>query len=163
VPSLTRPAAAHGYRTLRFADADVSVSLPAGWSQVAEHPPLLTTLTSGDAVIALWRHPARQPPPASASALGAAGARLIQAIDARGSSARVLGWRVARIDGSPAIELTAFEQIAGQPRQVLSTHLFTRSGEAVLEEYAPPAVFRAVRAGVFARVRHSLTITGGQG
>jgi hypothetical protein len=163
VPSLTRPAEAHGYRTLRFADAGISIIAPGGWSVTAERRPLLTAVTSGDAVIALWRYPRRQPPPASATALGAARDSLAAAVRARGRSVHVISSRLARIDGRPAIELSALERIAGHPRRVLSTHLFTGAGEVVLDEYAPPAVFRAIHDRLFARVRRSLTITGGRG
>ncbi|HEY1592330.1 MAG TPA: hypothetical protein VGF81_11095 [Solirubrobacteraceae bacterium] len=163
VPSLTRPAPAHGYRTVHFTDAGVSIASPAGWSPIAERPPLSTAVTSGDAVIALWRYPRRQPPPASPAALGEARASLVAAVRARERSVRVISARTARIDGSPAIELSALETIGGHPRQVLSTHLFTDRGEVVLEEYAPPAIFRAIGGSLFARVRRSLTVTGGNG
>jgi hypothetical protein len=76
---------------------------------------------------------------------------------------RVISARTARIDGRPAIELSALETIDGHPRQVLSTHLFTDGGEVVLEEYAPPPIFRAIGDSLFARVRRSLTVTGGDG
>ena len=163
VPSLTRPAAAHGYRTLRFPNAGVSISAPASWSQVAERRPLLTAVTSGDAVIALWRYPGRRPPTTSSAALAAARGSLLRAIGARNRPVRVLSSTGTLIDGRPAIELSALESIAGHPRQVLSTHLFTGGAEVVLEEYAPPAIFRALRHPLFARVRRSLAVTGGQG
>lgn len=160
VPSLTRPAVARGYRTLRFADAGVSIASPAGWSAIAERPPLLTAVTSGDAVIALWRYRRRQPPPSSPAALREARASLVAAVRARERSVRLISVRTSSIDGSPAVELSALDTIAGHPRRVLSTHLFTGGGEVVLEEYAPPAIFRAIGDSLFARVGRSLTVIG---
>jgi hypothetical protein len=127
----------------------------------AERRPLLSAITSGDAVIALWRYARAQPPPESSAELAEARTSLLHAIRARGRSVRVISSRAIRIDGRPAIELSALERIAGRPRRVLSTHLFTDGGEVVLEEYAPPAVFQTIRDPVFERVRSSLAITGG--
>lgn len=163
VPSLTRPAEPGGYRTLRFPAAGVSISAPASWPMITERPPLLTVVTSGNAVIALWRYPRTEAPPASASALSTARASLFGAVRARQGSVRVINSRTARIDGAPAIEFTAVERIAGLRRQVLSTHLFTARGEVVLEEYAPPALFKSIRRPLFARVRSSLAVIGAQG
>jgi hypothetical protein len=158
VPSLTRPAAPGGFRTLRFPAAGVSIAAPRGWQVIAERPPLLTTVASGDAVIALWRYPRSGPPPNSRTALAAARASLLTAIRARQGTVQVLSSRITRIDGAPAIESDALETIGGAPRQVLSTHVFQPTGEVVLEEYAPPAVLNQIRHPLFARVRRSLAI-----
>jgi len=160
VPSLTQPAAVHGFRTLRFPAAGVSIGVPESWPVIAQRAPLLTVVASGNAVIALWRYPRRGPAPAPASALAAARGSLLRAIRARSGSVRVIGSRIARIGGVPAIELDALERVAGSPRHVLSTHLFRTGGEIVLEEYAPLSLFRSIRGPVFGPVRRSLTLIG---
>ncbi len=60
--------------------------------------------------------------------------------------------------GSPAVVLDATEQIAGQGRRVHSIHLFTPSGELVVEEYAPSDVFHAVDHEVFSPLKRSLAL-----
>jgi hypothetical protein len=138
----------------------VSLSVPRSWSVIPQRAPQLTEVSSGSAVIALWRYRRGEPPPVSARALAAARAALFDAIRTRQRSVRVIGSRLARVDGVQAIEFDALERVGGQLRQVLSTHLFERAGELVLEEYAPPALFKAIRHPVLARVRSSLAITG---
>jgi hypothetical protein len=141
----------------------VSISAPGGWPVIAQRAPLVTLVTSGDAVIALWRYPRPQAPPASAAALSAARDSLFAAVRARQGSVRVISSRLTRIDGAPAIEFNALESIAGRRRQVFSTHVFTAGGEVVLEEYAPPRTFLSLRRPLFARVRSSLAVIGVRG
>src|SRR5438270_13571489 len=76
-PSLTRPAAVHGFRTLRFPAARVSISAPGSWPVIPERAPLVTVVASGDATIALWRYPHRESPP-DAAALAATRASLLR-------------------------------------------------------------------------------------
>jgi hypothetical protein len=161
VPSLARPAATGSFRTLRFPAAGVSFSAPSSWPVIPQQAPLVTVVASGNAVIALWRYPRSDSPPASASLLGAARTALFAAVRAQQGSVRVIGSRTTRIGGAPAIEFDASERIGGQPRRVLSTHVFAGGAEVVLEEYAPPGVFPRLRHAVFARVRHSLTVLAG--
>lgn len=158
VPSLTRPGAAGGFRTLRFPATGVSFSAPRNWQVIPQRPPLVTVVASGNAVIALWRYPRGGPAPGSASLLAAARAALFAAIHSRQGSVSVIGSRTTRIGAAPAIEFDATELIGGRSRRVLSTHVFEGGDEVVLEEYAPPAVFPKLRHAVFARVRHSLAV-----
>lgn len=158
VPSLTRPAPPGGYRTLQFPAAGVSIAAPRSWRVIPAHPPLLTTVASGAAVIALWRYPRTAPPPDTGAALAAARASLLRAVHARQANVQILSSRITRIDGAPAIEFTALETIGGMARQVLSTHVFQPAGEVVLEEYAPPSLLSQIRHPLFARVRSSLSL-----
>ncbi len=160
VPSLTRTAPPAGFRTLQFPSGGVSIAAPRSWQAIPQRPPLLVTVASGDAVIALWRYPRSSPPPSSREALAAARASLLNAIRARQRTIRVVNSRITRIDGAPTIEFNALETIGGAQRQVLSTHVFQPTGEVVLEEYAPPAVMSRIRHPLFAQVRRSLAIAG---
>lgn len=158
VPSLSQPAPVQRYRTLAFPAAGAAFRAPAGWPVLAEHPPLVAVIASGVAVIALWRYHRSQPLTTSAAALAAARAALLRAIRQRQPSIRVLGARLTRVDGAPAIQVDALERVGASPRRVLSTHVFTGRGELVLDEYAPTALFRGIAYPVFARVRASLTL-----
>ena len=62
------------------------------------------------------------------------------------------------VDGARALRLDAQERVAGQLRQVTSTHVYVNGAELVLDEYAPPAQFAAVARDVFDPVRRSLTL-----
>jgi hypothetical protein len=163
VPSLNRPAAARHFHVLRFPGAGLAISAPAGWPVTPQRAPLLTVVASGNAVIALWRYPRREPIGASAASLAAARASLLRAIRARERSARVLDARITHLDRVPAIEIDALERVAGSLRRVLSTHVYAGRSELVLEEYAPPMLFSTIGVPVFARVRGSLTIAGATG
>jgi hypothetical protein len=163
VPAPTRPAVVGGFRTLTFPANGVSVSVPRSWAVIPQRALQLAEVASGRAVIALWRYPRAEVPPASAAALATARAALFNAVRTRQPSVRIVGSRLARIEGAPVIEFDAVERIGGQLRQVLSTHLFEPGGELVLEEYAPPGLFTAIRHSVLARVRASLAIMGPAG
>ncbi|HEY2161434.1 MAG TPA: hypothetical protein VGH24_09020 [Solirubrobacteraceae bacterium] len=158
VPSLTRPAAPDGFRTLRFPSAGVSFSSPRSWPSIPQRVPMVAVVASGSAVISLWRYARVAPPPSSSALLAAARATLFGAIRARQGSVRVVGSRLTRVSGAPAIEFHAVERFGGATRQVLSTHVFAPRSEVVLEEYAPPALFRTLRYPVFAPVRHSFAL-----
>ncbi len=159
VPSLTTPAAPTGFRPLAFPAAGLSLKAPQNWNVTAGHGRLITTVSSGDAVIALWRFPSSGPAPVGAAALRQAAQQLISAARARDPGMRMIASQVTRIGGVPAIELDAVEQIAGHSRQVRSSHLFEPHDEVVLEEYAPPQLFPGVDQAVFVPLRRSLLVT----
>ena len=132
--------------------------MPDRWTVIRERAPLLTAIASGGAVIALWRYLRSEAVPATRTALERARRSLLAAIRASQPGVEVIRSRVLRIDARPAIELNALERIQGALRRVRSTHVFTPSGEVVLEEYAPPNVFHQVDHAVFSPVRRSLRI-----
>jgi hypothetical protein len=159
VPSVTTPAPPTGFRPLSFPAAGLSLQAPRNWSVSTGHGRLITTVSSGQAVIALWRFPSSGPPPADAAALRQAAQQLLGAARARDPRLQVIDTKVTRIGGVPAVELDAVEQIAGQARQVRSSHLFEPRAEVVLEEYAPPQLFAGVDHAVFLPLRRSLLVT----
>jgi hypothetical protein len=159
VPSVSTPAQPTTFRALSFPAAGLSLKAPSNWAVTAGHGRLVTTVSSGAAVIALWRFPSGRPAPAGAAELRQAAQELIKAARARDPSMRLLGSQVTRIGGVPAVELDAVEQIAGQVRQVRSSHLFAARAEVVLEEYAPTRLFPDVDQAVFVPLRRSLLVT----
>jgi hypothetical protein len=85
-PSLLQPAAAGGFRTLSFPPSGVRLRVPQSWTVVAEQPPVVTVVTSGAAVVSVWRYPRTEPLPSVPRALARARAQLISAARARDAS-----------------------------------------------------------------------------
>jgi hypothetical protein len=158
VPDATQPAAPQGFRTLTLSAAGVRLAAPVNWTVAGQRAPLLLTAGSGTALVALWRYARTAGAPAGRSGLRRARRALIAAVRARDRTLQLLGSSLTRVDGARAIELTAIERIAGAVRQVISTHVYVRGAELVLDEYAPPAQFAAVNRAVFSPVRHSLAL-----
>ncbi len=158
VPDPTQPVAPTGFRTLTLAQAGVRMSAPRNWTVSGAGPPLVVTLESGTAVVALWRYPRAAPAPAGR--LGLVGARraLVAAVRRRDPSMRLLGSSLATFGDVSVIVLAALERIGGHPRRVSSTHIYLRGAELVLDEYAPPAQFPSLERTVFARLRRSLAL-----
>lgn len=158
VPSLDRPARPQGFHVLTFPSAGLTLAAPSGWRLIRGRRPLLAVIASGDAVVALWRYPRRQPPPGAAAALGQARDRLVAAVRRRRPRPTLIRSALVRIDLRPAVELDALERIAGHLRRVRSTHVYLPQSEIVLEQYAPPNDFAAVDHEVFSPLRRSILI-----
>jgi hypothetical protein len=152
-----------GFRAVSYADAGASLRAPRHWAAAAARAPLIATLSSGRAVIALWRYPARPAgaPPSGFAALTQAMRSLLGAARARDPGLRVLRSGLTSVDGAGAVELDVLERINGRLRRVRSEHIYLPGGEIVLEEYAPPALFPSVDHTVFSPVRRSLRLLPG--
>jgi hypothetical protein len=158
VPDVNRPAPPAGFRKLTVGSAGISLITPRNWTVSSQTAPLVLTLNSGPAVVALWRLPRTAPPPADRAELAGARRALIAAVRRREHSISHLHATATRVDGARAIRLDAREWIAGRIRRVTSTHVYVDGAELVLDEYAPPGQFAAVARSVFAPVRRSLTL-----
>jgi hypothetical protein len=152
-----RPARPEGFRTLELPSAGVAISVPRNWATARRRAPLLATIASGSAIVALWRHPAQRPPPGNNAQLQLYRIALEHAVDSRGGLERLFGASLERIDGQPAVALDALERLAGATWRVRSIHIYAPGQELVLEERAPPALFAAARAA-FARIAASLRV-----
>ncbi len=158
VPSGSAPAAPQGMHTLRYVAAGVAFQAPRNWSAAQQQPPLVAIVSSGAAVVAVWRFPRTRAAPAGGAALAGARARLLASVRAREESLELIRSKLVRVEGAPGIELDAIEQIHGQSRRVRSTHVFVKGGELVLDEYAPVSVFHAVDHAVFSPLKRSLAL-----
>jgi hypothetical protein len=158
VPTVTAPAAPSSFHRLAFRSIGLTLRAPRNWSVGAGKGSLVTTVSSGTAIVALWRYRRTSPAPRGDAALAAARARLLAEARGREPGLRLLRSRIVSVDGVPAVELDAIERIGGRPRRVRSLHVFRRRGELVLEEYAPAGVFRGVDRAVFAPLKRSLTL-----
>jgi hypothetical protein len=158
VPSATLPSPPHGFRTLSLHEAGVRLAAPRTWTVSGQRSPLLVTVESGAAVIAVWRFPRAAPVPSGTRALAALRARLLGAMRARDRTLRVVSTAGLRVAGARAIEVQAIERINGRTRRVSSTHVYLRGEELVLDQYAPTGLFAGVDRSVFGPVRRSLTV-----
>ncbi len=159
VPPVSAPARPGGAQTLSYPAAGVRFTAPSNWAAVPQHSPLVAVVTSGQAVVAVWRYADAAPAPSTPTALAAARDRLIGAARARDPRLKLIRVSTTRADDVPEIELDAIEHIGGRTRRVRSTHLFAYGAEIVLDEYAPPNLFGAVDRQVFIPLRGSLVLS----
>jgi len=158
VPNIDRPAPPAGFRKLTVGAAGVSLITPRNWTVSNQTAPLMLTLNSGPAVVALWRVPRSALPPAGRAGMTATRRELLASVHRRDHSVVQLRATTTRVDGAPAIRLDARERISGQLRRVTSMHIYVDGAELVLDEYAPPGQFASVARSVFSPVRRSLTL-----
>lgn len=141
-----------------FPRVGIDVLVPRNWTESVTELPLAATISSGPAVIALWRYSRSARPPSDRAALAAARRALISAARARDPGLILIRTRLTRIDRSPAVVLDAFERINGRPRRVRSLHIYISGAEIVIEEYAPAAEFHYIDRYVFSPISHSIKL-----
>ena len=149
------PGAPHGQF---FPAAGVRFRAPQNWRIQAGAAPLVATVASGQAVIAVWRYPRAEILPTTKTALRQARTRLIRQARKRDKQLRVVASQLSRVDRRPAIVLVGQEIVAGQVRLVRSTHVFGHGAEIVVDAYAPPATFPLVNQSVFGPLVASLRL-----
>ena len=157
-PSLVQPAVPRGTRTLTYAKARIALQAPANWTVSAQKPPLVATVNSGAAIVAVWRYPRAAPAPETSNALNQTRSALIRSVHAGDPSLRLIRSDLGRLHGAPTIILDATERIAGQERRVRSIHMFGSGEEIVVDEYAPTDIFATVDHVVFSPLGRSLTL-----
>lgn len=158
VPSLSQPSTPTGHRVLGYPSAGLAFEAPSNWAAVSDRGPLVSVVSSGSAVVAIWRYPRHKPSPVGSVALNRARGELIDAARARDAGLQVIHSKLVRLDHRSAIELDAIERIGGQTRRVRSIHVFVRSAEIVLDEYAPIGLFHGVDHAVFSPLKRSLRL-----
>jgi hypothetical protein len=124
--------------------------------------PLVVTLGSGPALIAIWHYPrsVTQVLPIDRAQLGQARTALIAAAGARDRTFRVISSAIIVLHGVPGVELDALETVRGHVRRVRSTHLYLGGGELVVDEFAPEDLFHTVDRGVFSPLLNSVRLVG---
>jgi hypothetical protein len=151
--------APRGLTAVSLPAAGLRLSRPANWRPGASGGPLLATILSGPAVVALWRYERTEKLPADEAALQTARRALIAAARARDRTLRLRSSRTLRVDGQPAVELLATERVGSRRREVRSTHVYAHGAEIVLDAYAPPGDFDRVDRTVFQPLVASLRIS----
>jgi hypothetical protein len=162
-PDTATPLPPQGSARISFPQAGVRFAAPGRWDRAPGQAPLVTTVTSGRATIAVWRFPRAEPLPRTAGDMRRARRGLLGAAKARDPSFRARGTRAMRVGGHRALEVRGGGTIEGQARSLRSLHVFAFGGEIVVDALAPPAAFARVDRQVFRPVLRSLRLTRPQG
>lgn len=135
---------------------------PENWAIEPGAAPLVVTLGSGPALIAIWRYrrSSLQPVPSSIPAVGQARVALLAAARARDPSFRAISSAPNVWGDVLGVEVDALETIRGQRRRVRSAHLYTDGEEVVVDEYAPVDLFHQVDRTVFSPLLKSVRLVG---
>ena len=157
-PDVTGTLKPAGATRVAYPAGGVSLTAPRNWSRLPGSGPLVGTIVSGPAIVAVWRYPRKEPLPSAKSELELAQANLSDAVQARDRSAHVDSTKLVDVNGVKGIQLVATEHISGQLRRVRSTHLFDRRAEIVIDAYAPPGDFARLDDSVFQPLIRSLRL-----
>jgi hypothetical protein len=157
-PDVAAPQPPRGTHLVSWPRSGVSVAIPDNWRAEQGSSPLVASIASGTATVAIWRYWRTEPLPGSAGAFRRAKRELVRAARKRDRTLRVRTARVVRFDGRPALQIVGVETVAGQRRMVRSTHVFRERSEVVVEALAPPAAFGGLARTVFDPLLRSLVI-----
>ena len=157
-PAVTQPSGAFGWITVSMPEHGVSFERPKEWHYTPGKAPLLATLTSGEATIALWRYPRTEPLPETTEQLDVARDALVGAAKERDKTFTASKAKSTRAAHHPAVVIVADETVAGHPRTVRSTHVYGNGGEVVVDAFAPPNVFPMLEDPIFRHVVRSLRV-----
>ena len=158
VPESLRPATPRGVEVVSYPEAGVRFQAPGGWGAQKGKEPLLSTSTSGTAVIALWRYQRTEPLPREDADVDKARERLVEAIKTRDKTFELDSSERTKVDGAPANEVTGTGTIEGQRRRIRSTHVYAKGAELVIDAYAAPDDFDEVDGTAFRPVVESVKI-----
>jgi hypothetical protein len=158
VPDLSAPARPIDFRTLDFRTAGVALTVPMNWLAGGGKASLVSVISSGPAIIALWRYDRPGATIAPPSELASTRDSLLASIRNRDPSFKLIASAVTQVGSAGAVELDGLETIGGHRRRVRSEHIYLNGAELVLDEYAPVALFRLVDHEVFSPVRKSLRL-----
>lgn len=162
-PDVTTPGPPIGTTPVSFPKAGLSFAMPNGWLRTDGQGSLVTTISTGEATIALYRYPRSEALPRTRAELDAALDALVGAAKARDASFTEIKRARLKVDGHPAVQLRGTETVVGRPRTVRSTHVYADGAEIVVDAFAPDRDFRRVDAQVFRGVLRSLQIAKPQG
>lgn len=155
---VSAPQQPRGVHLASYPTAGLTLRIPDNWRAEQGTSPLVTSVASGSATVAVWRYRRKEPLPKSAGAFKTAKLGLMRAAHARDKTLKLLTAKVIHFHGKPALELVGTEAVAGERRMVRSTHIFRERSEVVVEALAPPDVFAALQPTVFGPVLKSLKI-----
>ena len=157
-PDVAVPAHPAGSTPVSFAPAGIRLAAPGGWKVQPGQAPLVATIQSGTAQIAIWRYPRTEPLPKTTAQLHQARDLLLQAAKARDQTFKDSKAVITKVGGHPAIQVRGTETLAGQPRTVRSTHVYAFGGEVVVDAFAPAPVFGQVDSEAFRPLVKSLRL-----
>src|SRR4051812_7031354 len=123
-PEVSLPARPAGTTPVTFDPQGVRFAAPGGWHVQAGTAPLVATVQSGTAQIAVWRYPRTEPLPTTDAQLTQARDLLLQAAKARDQTFKEARTTITKLSGHPAIQVRGTETVSGQARTVRSTHVY---------------------------------------
>ena len=144
----------------KYPKAGMTFKVPANWRRTPGTYPRVTTLSSGEALLAIWAYRRNEPAPPNKAALKSAKTRLVKRIKQRNKRFDVSVSHTRTIAGRPALEVSGVQTIAGVPFKTRSIHIFKRDGEYVFEALAPAKQFNTLEKGVLKPVLASIKLTG---
>lgn len=122
----------------------ISFLVPVGWRFDRGQAPLVATIATGQASIAIWRYPRTEPLPTTDAQLDQALNDLVAAAKARDPTFTEQAREKLEVDGKPAVQLRGTGSVAGQPRTVRSTHVYADGHEVVVDALVPAKDFARV-------------------
>jgi hypothetical protein len=158
-PDVKTPGGPVGTTAARYPKQGITFTAPGGWRLTPGAAPLVATVQTGQATVAVWRYPRGEALPRSQAQLRAARDALLAAAKARDPTFDALKSSTIRVAGAPAVQVRATETIDGHARMVRSTHVYKHGAEVVVDSYAPAKDFRRVDAQVFRPLLRTLRIT----
>jgi hypothetical protein len=160
-PDVDEPQAPKGTRAVDYPSAGLRFKVPRNWARSDGKAPLVATVSSGLATVAIWRYDRSEPLPRRPADLSFARDELVKAAQARDKTLALQSSQVLDVGGIHAVELLGDETIDGAPRRVRSTHLYDRAGKAeiVIDAYAPPERFERVNRKVFTPLLATLQVS----
>jgi hypothetical protein len=144
--------------TMRYPAQGVTFEAPPGWSRRGGSAPLVATVRTGQATVAIWRFQRREPLPETPAQLDGARVAIIKASVQRDPTFEPIKTATTRVAGHPAVQIRARETVAGRRQVVRSTHIFHAGAEVIVDAYADPDSFRGVDAAVFRPLLRSLRL-----
>ena len=157
-PDVSTVARPSGTTPIAFDAQGIRFAAPGGWHVRDGQAPLVATVQSGPAQIAVWRYPRTEPLPATKAQLTQARDLLLQAAKARDATFKADRTAITKVGGHPAVQVRGTETVAGQPRSVRSTHVYAGGGEVVVDAFAPANVFGQADRDAFRPLVRSLEV-----
>jgi hypothetical protein len=157
-PDVSAPVHPVGTTPASFDNQGVRFGVPGGWHLRGGAAPLVATVQSGTATIAVWRYPRTEPLPKTKAQLTQARDLLLQTAKARDQTFKEVKTAITKLGSHPAIQVRGTETISGQARSVRSTHVYAFGAEIVVDAFAPAAVFGRVDSEVFRPLLRSLRL-----
>lgn len=158
-PDVTTPGKSLGAVPTNVPAQGIAFDAPGGWNVDLGESPLVATVATGQATVAVWRYLRTEKLPKSKLELEAAKEALLKAAKQRDPTFEEIKSVATEIAGLPAVQIRARETISGQPRVVRSSHVYAFGAEIVIDAYASADAFRAVDADAFRSMLRSLKIS----
>ena len=157
-PDTSQPFATQAPSPREFPAAGVKFRAPADLESATADAPLVTSMSTGSATVAIWRYPRTEPLPRSEDALQAAEEALRGAVRTRDPKFEVERIRRVEVDGARALQVVGTGSVGGRPRRMRSTHVYAKGAEIVVDAYAAPEHFSFADKALFAPLLDSMKI-----